>query len=371
MTGRVTGLIATDSLPWTVVYTSEQRPSYASMMQAQPPAPMPPGGGRRPNRFVSVMLVTGALAVAGTAGTLVAARAAIDTVTRIPDIAQVLSPPSANVENFLLVGSDSRAGADPDSPDAGGIGTQNEVSGSRSDTIMVLRRDTSTGVASLLSIPRDLWVDIPGRGHSRINSAYNDGPAVLIQTVQQALGLPIHHYLEVDFFGFKDIVDSIGGVEMCFRFPAQDVNTGLYIAEPGCYVLDGVQALAFARSRHYEEFSDGEWHEDGTADIGRTKRQQRFVNTMLTTALTKVKSNPFVAGDLLSSGGSALRMDDELDILAAASSLRGAVEDGLEPWSLPVRGETIDGAAVLQLADGADALLAYFRGDGPAPAPQA
>ena len=85
-----------------------------------------------------------------------------------------------------------------------------------------------------------------------------------MQTVQQALGIPIHHYVEVDFSGFKDLVDAIGGVEMCFDFPAQDVNTGLYFAEPGCDVLDGVQALAYARSRHYEEFRDGEWHEDGT-----------------------------------------------------------------------------------------------------------
>lgn len=342
------------------------------MMPAHDPASVrdgvPSGSGRRPNRLLSLVLIAGVLAAAGTAGTLISARAAIDTVTRIPGVAEVLSPPSATVENFLLVGSDSRAGADPDSPDAGGIGSENDVSGSRSDTIMVLRRDRATGVASLLSIPRDLYVDIPGRGHSRINSAYNDGPAVLIQTVQQALGLPIHHYVEVDFFGFKDIVDSIGGVQMCFLVPVQDVNTGLYIAEPGCYVLDGVQALAYARSRHFEEFRDGDWHEDGTADIGRTKRQQQFVNTMLTTALTKVKSNPFVAGDLLTSVGSAMRIDDELDVLAAASSLRSAVEGGLEPWSLPVRGETIGGAAVLQLADGADALLAFFRGDGPAPA---
>src|SRR5688572_1987823 len=156
--------------------------------------------GRRPNRFLSVMLLAGVVAVAGTTGTLIAARSAIDTVTRVPGVAEVLSPPSATVENFLLVGSDSRAGADPNSPDAGGIGTESDVQGSRSDTIMVLRRDTDTGVASLLSIPRDLWVDIPGRGNSRINSAYNDGPAVLVQTVQQALGLPIHHYVEVDFF---------------------------------------------------------------------------------------------------------------------------------------------------------------------------
>jgi anionic cell wall polymer biosynthesis LytR-Cps2A-Psr (LCP) family protein len=136
-------------------------------------------------------------------------------------------------------------------------------------------------------------------------------------------------------------------------------------------VLDGVQALAYARSRHYEEFRDGEWHEDGTADIGRTKRQQQFVKTALDSALTKVKSNPFVAGDVLTSSGSAIRLDDELDVLSAAASLRSAVGTGIETWSLPVYGDTIDGAAVLQLGDGADALLAYFRGDGPAPAPAA
>jgi LCP family protein required for cell wall assembly len=351
-----------------MVVSHPDQQSYASMMPSYAPA-VPSGHGRRPNRFVSVVLVTGALAVAGTTGTLIAAREAIDTVTRVPGVADVLSPSAANVENFLMVGSDSRAGADPNSPDAGGIGTENDVQGSRSDTIMVLRRDKSTGVASLLSIPRDLWVDIPGRGNSRINAAYNDGPAVLVQTVQQALGLPIHHYVEVDFFGFKDLVDAIDGVEMCFLFPAQDVNTGLFIAEPGCYVLDGVQALAYARSRKYEEFRDGEWHIDGTADIGRTKRQQLFVTTALNAALAKVKSNPFVAGDVLTSTGSAVRVDDELDVLAAAASLRSAVGKGIETWSLPVRGETIDGAAVLQLADGSDAVLSYFRGEGPAPAP--
>ena len=142
---------------------SDQQPSYASMMP-QTFAPSPPvGSGRRPNRFLSVVLVTGLLAVAGTTGTLIAARKAIDTVQRVPGVAEVLSPPNGNVENFLLVGSDSRAGADPNSPDASGIGSEVDVQGSRSDTIMIMRRDRATGVASLLSIPRDLWVDIPGR----------------------------------------------------------------------------------------------------------------------------------------------------------------------------------------------------------------
>ncbi len=320
------------------------------------------------------MGLLGAMAVAGAAGTLAAASTTIDGIQRVPGVSGVLSPPSGTVENFLLVGSDSRANSDPLSPDYGGIGSEADVQGTRSDTIMLLRRDRANGQAALLSIPRDLWVDIPGRGNSRINSAYNarsdgNGPALLVQTVQSALSLPVHHYVEVDFSGFKELVDAVGGVEICVLYPTRDVNTGLNIMEPGCPILGGVQALAYARSRYYEEFrEDGEWHVDGTADIGRTKRQQRFVNTALQTALARVKANPFEAGEVIASSTSAIRLDDETDVLAAGASLRTAVSDGLATYSLPVYGDTIDGNAVLLLGDGADAVLAYFRGDGPAPA---
>jgi anionic cell wall polymer biosynthesis LytR-Cps2A-Psr (LCP) family protein len=180
----------------------------------------------------------------------------------------------------------------------------------------------------------------------------------------------VHHYVEVDFSGFKQLVDAVGGVEICFWYPTRDLNTGLNIVEPGCHLLDGVQALAYARSRHYEELrEDAKWHEDGTADIGRTKRQQNFVNEAMKTALARVKANPFTAGKVITSSTSAIRIDDETDVLAAGASMRNAVGDGLETWSLPVFGTTIDGKAVLQLADGSDAVLAYFRGEGPAPAP--
>jgi LCP family protein required for cell wall assembly len=336
-----------------------------------PAPPVAPAPGRRPGRFGVTVVLTLAVAIAGAAGTLVSARSAIDEVARVEGVADVLSPQLGSVENFLLVGSDSRAGSDPNSPDYGGIGSESDVSGPpRSDTMMILRRDRETGDAALLSIPRDLWVDIPGRGDQRINAAYNDGPAVLVQTVQSALGIPVHHYVEVDFFGFKDLVDAIGGVELCFWYPARDGNTGLDVPEPGCHEFDGIQALAYARSRHYEELKeDGEWHEDPTSDLGRTKRQREFVNVALSTALERVKADPFVAGDLMAAAGSAVRIDDELDVLAAAASLRTAVGAGLASYALPVRGETIDGNAVLLLEDSAEGLLAYFRGEGPAPTP--
>lgn len=314
-----------------------------------------------------VLVLALGMFVATLAGSLVAARAAVDRVRRVPDVASVLSPSNPTVETFLLVGSDTRAGADPDSPDYGGIGSETDVTGSRSDTIMLLRRDKATGQAALLSIPRDLWVQIPGKGPNRINAAYSQGPSVLVQTVQQALGLPVHHYVEIDFVGFKSLVDAIGGVELCFLHPTRDTHTGLNVEQPGCLTMNGVQALSYARSRYYEQYIDGEWKIDGTADLGRTKRQQDFVNRALQGALAEVKANPFHAGRIIRDGGSAVSIDGDLDLFAAGSSLRTAVGSGLDAVSLPVRGETIGGKAVLQLADGSEQVLAWFAGTGPQP----
>jgi LCP family protein required for cell wall assembly len=327
---------------------------------------------RRRRRLPTLLFIAAAVGALGATGTLAAARTTIDSVARVPGVAADLSPATASIENFLLVGSDSRAGADPGSVDAGGIGTEIEVSGLRSDTIMILRHDKSTGVASLLSIPRDLWVNVPGHDKKRrINSALSDGPQVLVQTIQQELGIPIHHYVEIDFFGFKALVDALGGVQICVDTAVRDVNTGLNITEPGCPVLDGVQALAYARSRHYERYIDETWQEDPSSDIGRTKRQQQFVNLALQTALARIKVDPFAAGRLVKAIGSSLRVDDELDPVSAAGSLRTAVDAGIATYSLPVFGKTIGGNSVLLLGDGSEAVLAYFRGQGPAPEPNA
>ncbi|MEA3183589.1 MAG: hypothetical protein QOJ74_66 [Ilumatobacteraceae bacterium] len=313
--------------------------------------------------------MTALVGVLGATGMLIAARKTIDSVVRVPNVAASLSPSASSVENFLLVGSDSRAGIDPNAPDIGATGTATDVSGHRSDTIMILRRDRSTGDASLLSIPRDLWVQVPGHANKRrINSAFNDGPDVLVQTLQNELGLPIHHYVEIDFGGFKTLVDALGGVQICVDYATRDVSTGLNITEPGCHVLDGVQALAYSRSRHYEEYRNDQWVEDPASDLGRTKRQQQFVNLALQTALDRIKVDPFAAGRLITAIGSSLRVDENLDAVAAAASLRSAVQTGIATYSLPVTGKTIGGNAVLLLAAGSDAVLSYFRGDGPPPA---
>ena len=262
---------------------------------------------------------------------------------------------------------DQPADADPNSPDFGGIG--NTVTGSRSDTIMILRLDKSTGKAALLSIPRDLYVEIPGHGKDRINSAFNDGAQVLVQTVRETLQIPVQHYVEIDFSGFKSVVDAIGGVVVCFEFPTRDLNTGLNITDPGCPLLTGVQALEYARSRHFEQFHDGDWHEDGTSDLGRSTRQRDFVNRAIQGALDKVKADPFASGRLIAAISSSLHVDDSLDPLKAIDKLRSAVDGGLPSFSLPVVGKTVSGKAVLLLGDGSDAVLDYFRGISTTPPP--
>jgi LCP family protein required for cell wall assembly len=204
---------------------------------------------------------------------------------------------------------------------------------------------------------------------AKINAAFNRGPAVLIQTIQQALKIPIHHYVEIDFAGFKSLIDALGGVPICFEVPTRDTNSGLEVPEPGCPVLDGVQALAYARSRHFEQFVDNEWHEDPTADLGRTKRQRDFVNRALQGAFERIKVDPFSTGKLIASVSGALHVDPDLDLVNAAASLRTAVGSGMQTYALPVSGKQVNGlGSVLVLADGADAVLAFFAGTGSAPA---
>jgi LCP family protein required for cell wall assembly len=315
-----------------------------------------------------VALLVGAV---GAAGVLRAADTRTSEITRIDGLENVLTPvEDGPSQNYLLVGSDSREGVDPDSDDFAAIGDASVVGGTRSDTVMILRRDADGG-AALVSIPRDLWVEIAGTGRSnRVNSAYNGGPERLAATVSQSLGVPIHHYVEVDFVGFKDIIDRIGGVDLCIEHATRDLRSGLSL-QPGCQTLDGTQALAFARSRYYEEFRDGAWRMDGSADLGRMTRQQLFLRAAVNGALAEIRSSPFSSSRIIDSVTSSLRIDAGVDPVRAAESLRRAVEEDLATYTLPVRPTTIDGNSVLLLAEGSDAVLDYFRGLGPAPEPEA
>lgn len=322
--------------------------------------------------------IVGLVGIIGAAGVLRAADARTAEVERIDGLGAVLAAvPSDSgaladgqivtypAENYLLVGSDSREGLIPGT-DSAAIGSTEDAGGRRSDTIMVLRQERDGG-ASLMSIPRDLWVPIAGTDDSgRINGAYNEGPQRLAATVSEALAIPIHHYVEVNFQGFKDIIDRLGGVDLCVDTEARDTHSGLSLVA-GCQRLGGVQALAYARSRYYQTWDGADWQTDGRADLGRIERQQFFIRAAVGGALAQIQSSPFSSGSTISAIVSALRIDDGLDPIEAAQALRQAFQTGLRTFALPVYNDTVGDAQILRLGDSADELLSYFRGEAPAP----
>jgi LCP family protein required for cell wall assembly len=324
---------------------------------------------RRQLRVLNAIALAAVVGVAGAGGVVTATNHKADDVKTVPVLENIVVEKQTGWENYLLVGSDTREGADPDDPDYGGIGSDTETTGKRSDTIMIMHVDHDAGRASLVSLPRDLWVPIDGGKSNRINSAFSKGPDVLVTTIQQALGIPINHYVEVDFQGFKKLVDAIGGVETCFDYATRDKNTGLAIPGPGCVNLDGVQALAYARSRHFQQFKDGKWQEDPTSDIGRTQRQQQLIADAAKALLDKVAANPLAMNSVLDAAIASVQVDPQTDILKAAKQLQPLANGGFDRYTLPVKGKTVGDAAVLELDTGAQEILDYFAGVGPQPEP--
>lgn len=264
---------------------------------------------------------------------------------------------SRNGTNYLVVGTDSRAGISANDPNAGAF-LSGEVSGARTDTIMVLRVDGAK--TQLVSIPRDLWVTDPATGQKgRINATFANGPSNLIKAVE-GLGIPVDHYLEINFVSFGKLVDSVDGITIDVPYPAKDDHSGLSIPEAGKTQLSGTQALAYVRSRYYEEMVDGKWRVDGTADIGRTERQRSF----LTALMHKVagERNPLHLFEFPSSLNSGMKRDSTFgyfDALGLAWTMKDASP---ETVALPVTPRrTSGGADVLELQPSSTAVISALN----------
>jgi LCP family protein required for cell wall assembly len=306
-----------------------------------------------------ILLVCVLLPILLIAGGLIYANIKFRQIHRVPVGALLDSGGSGT--NILIVGSDSRANESPNAA-AGDVGNSADVAGQRSDTIMVLHM--GSGGAKMLSIPRDLIVTLADTGErTRINAAYNTdlggGPARLLKTVQQSLGIPINRYMEVDFVTFAGLVDAVGGVNIDFPYPAFDTQSGLDVKQTGSVKLNGQQALAYVRSRHYTEIKeDGKPHEDPTADLGRVSRQQDFMRAVMEkVAGSRNPISLFRASGKVSDG---LRIDDKLgffDAIRLAWSMKG-----LHPieTKLPVEVNR-DGATLHLQQPQANQLLADFK----------
>jgi len=268
----------------------------------------------------------------------------------------------SGAENYLIVGTDSAEGLDTNDPVLAG-----RPGGLRSDTIMILRLDPGTDRAQLLSLPRDLYVPISGeRGRDRINAAIQGGPERLINTINEDFGIPINHYIEINFFAFRSVVQAIGGVPVYFSTPVRDLKSLLDIEQTGCVTLDPSQALAFVRSRAYEYFQGARWHTDPTGDLGRISRQQFFIRKVIQRAIDKGARNPAVLNDLINAGTRALHLDPSLtpgDLVTLGQRFKDFNPGNLDTYSVPTTGATIHGASVLLLkTDEAEPIFDLFRG---------
>lgn len=323
--------------------------------------PRPSGNGSKRARIALIAILSLLLIVVAVAIWWV-----IDTnnsIDRLPeDETSGLSAPITDATTILIVGSDSRE-------DIGDLeGRFGNFGGARTDVIMLARIDPNTGI-HLLSIPRDLLVDIPGRDPNRVNAAFVFGGSdLLIETVQDALDIDINHYVEIDFAGFANIVDSLGGVTYEFANAARDPKSGLDV-DPGRATLDGAQALAYVRSRQYQELVDGEWKTIGGSDIGRTRRQQRMMLALFDEATSR--SNPLDLQSFAGTVAEQITVDSGLSLgrlIELGRVVVGLESKNIQTTTLPVEGANVEGRSVVVPVDGQfEMVIEAFRAGSPYP----
>jgi LCP family protein required for cell wall assembly len=214
-------------------------------------------------------------------------------------------------ENILLIGNETRAGI-TNPTEIREFGSPEQLSGSLSDVIMILHLNPKTETASLLSIPRDLFVPMPSGSpvgpYEKIDAALNDGqngPDNLIQAITDDLGIPINHFIELTFDGMQGVVNSIGGINLDFPEKLYDQEASLNVTTTGCQHVNGAEALALVRSRHLQYDPPGDntpqadWPYDPESDLARIARDHTFLRVLASTAIAGGFTNPIKANDFI------------------------------------------------------------------------
>lgn len=320
-----------------------------------PPPPSRPEGRRR--RRWSFGKTLGALAmviVLLLAGVWLYLEFSINRINAIEDYEG--RPAAAEGTNWLIVGSDSREGLDDDQKEALATG---DAGGDRTDTMMIAHLPDNDTKPTLLSLPRDSIVEIPGHGSGKINSAFAIGGAPLLaKTVEQSTGLRIDHYAEIGFGGFAGMVDAMGGVEMDIAEEMHDPKTGITIPA-GNQTLDGAQALGFVRMRYSSATP--------RSDLDRVVNQRRFIGEMVSQmASPGTLLNPFDVVPLLAEAPDALTMDDDdhlHHLVALAWAMRGISSGGVVSTTMP----TTSASAEYWDEERSTALLDALRNDTEVP----
>jgi LCP family protein required for cell wall assembly len=341
--------------------------------------------------FSGRFLIALALAVSVTTAAVASVNHEIDVrVKRIRRIQLLTAQAPPQGANFLIIGSDTRQFVDnPDEENA--FGPKSGDSGSNSDTLMVAHVEPTAQRTLVVSFPRDLMVNVAGlNGKSRINAAYSaGGPQLVINTLKDDFDIDIHHYVEVDFKSFQDVVDAIGKVSVYAPGPVRDLKSGLDIPNgPGCVALDGGKALEYVRSRNMEildpngpivDPDTGEhWRLlDVRSDLDRIPRQQDFIRKLASIAIGKSLSDPFLAIEVANNvlgdikADQLLTRDDVNALIRAFKTVDVNDPNSVQFETLPTVPDPNNPTATLVPGPGADDVVNQLRtfGDNTPPAP--
>jgi LCP family protein required for cell wall assembly len=233
--------------------------------------------------------------------------------------------PSSGPLNILLAGVDVRSGLTRHEQRILHVG---HVNGHNSDTLMLVHISGDHRHVVVISLPRDSWVHIPGFGMNKINAAIGlGGPPLMVRTVEQATGVTINDFVEVNFLGFVKIIDALGGVDVCLPFAVDDHYSGLHLSA-GRHHVSGIVALQFARDRHSFALSD----------LARINDQHQLISSVFAEAISSgTLANPVKFASFLSAATSEIKVDRHLDVGALADQLRyvrpGAVSFTTVPLS--------------------------------------
>lgn len=286
-----------------------------------------------------------ALIIALLIGSVLVADARLNRTAAMPD--QQISNTSGT--NWLLVGSDSRTGLSE--KDVERLGTGGDLGTVRTDTIMLMHLPLR-GKPTLVSIPRDSYVTVPGYGYDKVNAAFSiGGPQLLVETVEQNTGLHVDRYAEIGMGGLAGVVDAAGGVEICVAEPIDDPLANINL-QPGCQQMDGPTALGYVRTRATAQ-----------GDLDRVARQREFMTTLVTRVLSpSVYLNPFRMARLLWVTPSLLTVNSD-DHAWNLARILIALRGGLETETVPIGGftDTEVGNVVLWDDTAAEALFASLR----------
>jgi LCP family protein required for cell wall assembly len=232
--------------------------------------------------------------------------------------------PSSGPLNILVAGVDRRSGLTRSQEVRLHVGNDTT---SNSDTMMIVHVPADHSSVSVISLPRDSWVDIPGHGMNKINAAFGlGGPKLMVQTVEENTGLTINDYIEVNFLGFVKVINALGGVNICLPYAVDDPYSGLRMAA-GRHHVGGLTALEFARDRHSFALSD----------LARISDQQQLLSSMLSEAVSSgTLANPARLSSFLSAASAAVKVDQRLNVTSLADQLRGISASQVTFTTVPI-----------------------------------